>query len=525
MIKLLGAVEGDCKISVDDVLQTLECPQQLQHNSNFTGRPATQLYVASCYVAKLRTDFVFQPKDAVKRCAAALMSDRQLGAYHPDKSWFVIEQNDTPLIGNIAPRLQAFHSALPSLFIEDASRAITKLSGLLELYFSVANETQLRLDEGLSNFGWDAQQNIYYLDDDRYRWDDFTSLASILAVWIRQIEHFNVAHAMELGESISRLLVETFESRHKLQVFLGQLRHCMTVGNREQECITAISNVLQKTAYKKTSASSASVLADSPGSQEIDARSGNTPQKSTGKFAVLADVHANLPALLAVLEDIDKQGVQQIIVLGDVVGYGPHPQACIAELKSCNAKVIQGNHDYATATGDVTKGFSKLAKWAIAWSRENLTDSDKQWLSELEPVYQQDDWMAVHGAPMDKNYFYGYVYHMTYEANLDWMSEHQQFLAFHGHSHIPGVYRRNKSGDAHDANSEQDFSGDKHVLVCPGSVGQPRGGQIDAEYGVYCSAERRWQLHTVRYDVQKTIADMQKLQFPDMLYQRLSQGK
>lgn len=535
MISLLGSVKDGCDIATSFIEDALSHPQALQHNSSFTGRPATQLFVTDTHVAKLRSDFVFQKKDIEKRGLAALAMDRQLGAYHPEKTWFVWSNEDQILIGNIAPRLTTFHNSLPELIKTDSERTIRQLSRLLELYFSVASKTQFRLDEGLSNFGWDDRDTVFYLDDDRYQWDHFTSFASILAVWIRQLESFQVAHATVIAENLADILLTVFNSRHKLQVLLGQLRHSMTVGEREQACIAEIMSVLNRSAYsKKTSQTlltSAHLQAGIDPGQPVAAP---TPASGVAEptrvtqgevFAVLADVHANLPALEAVLSDLEAQGVNRLLVLGDIVGYGPYPRECIALLRTKSAVIIQGNHDYAAASGDVSVGFSKLARWAIEWTRGVLQESDSQWLTNLPPVHHCGDWMAVHGAPMDKNYFYGYVYHMTYEANLDWLAEHREFLAFHGHSHIAGVYTRSKKGDHRDEARSQDFSSAMHVLACPGAVGQPRSGSTDAEYAIYNTATRSFQLRSVPYDYQQTINAMRDRQFPAALYERLALGR
>lgn len=524
MLTVVGGVSGREPIAVSDVAATLQQPQELQHNTLFTGRPATQLFVASRFVAKLRTDFVFQSQDAEKRALSALALDRRLNAYHPEKTWFVWHTDDQIFIGNIAPRIHTFHSTLPELLQRKPAQALTLLAQLCRLYFSVAHESGFRLDEGLSNFGWTDAGAVYYLDDDRYQWDLFTSFASILAVWIRQLAEFSTEHADIFGQSLCGILLDVFQSPHKIQVLLGQLRYCIAVGGREQQCLNTISACLTKAAYPQRPDRHRSLAV---GSTQLSAAetSGDCNANVTSPLAILADIHANLFALQAVLADLRVRQISRILVLGDIVGYGPHPRECIEVLKQQNAIIIQGNHDYAAASGDVSTGFSKLACWAIDWTRRVLTQDDMRWLAELPPYFQSDSWLAVHGAPIDKNYFYGYVYHMTYEANLDWLVQHQIALAFHGHSHVAGVYRRDAAGDSRCDHALQRLSSARCALACPGSVGQPRSGKTAAEYGIFRPADATFELLSVGYDYQRTMDVMRAANFPPALYERLAQGR
>ena len=136
-------------------------------------------------------------------------------------------------------------------------------------------------------------------------------------------------------------------------------------------------------------------------------------------LALLADIHANLPALQAVLDVMDQQGIGQALVLGDIVGYGPHPSEVIDVVRQRGFATLKGNHDYAVAENQFKKGFSSYAKVAAEWTRTRLDAEELDWLDSLPLYLSQDDWLAVHGAPQDPTYIFGYVYHMTYESNLD----------------------------------------------------------------------------------------------------------
>lgn len=241
--------------------------------------------------------------------------------------------------------------------------------------------------------------------------------------------------------------------------------------------------------------------------------------------AVLGDIHSNVPALREVLAYLDQAGIDEILVVGDVVGYGPFPGECIDLLIQRQALVISGNHDYVTATGEYPRGFSPDARWVIEWGREHLSDEHVAWLGQLSKVYHQDDWMAVHGAPVDRHYFYAYVYAMTYQENLQHMADTGVRFCFHGHSHIPGVFFRNKQGDGFNDATHLSLRGYDQALICPGSIGQPRSGKQGAEFGVFDREELQWRSHRLNYDVEHVMDVMRDNGFPSQLITRLGQGR
>ncbi len=536
MVHIIGAINQQApQFDEQTILATLDQPQALQHLATFTGRPATQLFVAEQAVIKLRTDFVFQPKDVERRALAALQEERRLQVHHPAKTWFYCDWDGQLIIGNIAPRLLPLHRELPLYLQQDPARALAVLGDLIQLYTDTALRHDRRLDEGLSNFGLDAEGQLYYLDDDFYAWDDFTSLALVLGVWIRQLEALDVQRCRQLGVVIADILWQLSGNVHSLHILHGQLRNNLAVAERERDGIAEILAVLSEYSRRGYKQRKQQAQHDTEGGQQstLDACSSARAQArarepltsiSDQRFAVIADVHANIAALEAVVADIADHGVQQILVLGDVVGYGPHPEACIDLLRQQDCLVIQGNHDYAAACGDTSRGFSKLATWSIEWTRNQIAAPYMDWLGALSPVHRQDNWIAVHGAPVDKRYFFAYVYHMTYQHNLDWLEAEQLAIGFHGHSHLQMCYQRRHNNDDKNLQPQQNMAQNRCTLVCPGSVGQPRGGESRAEYALFNSAEQVLELKRVEYDIGATVRAMQHLQFPSQLYERLTQG-
>lgn len=566
----LPSLAGESVFSQADLRSILLHPIVLSRQGDFLGRPATQVYASDSGVVKLRTDFVFQAKDVLRRTAAAREKDLQLAVYHPQKTWFHFVLDGKPTIGSITPRLKPLNTIFAAL-VHQGEPALTQLfHQWFRAYFSVAKNHSLRLDEGLSNFGLDEAQNLFYLDDDTYNWDDYTSLAQMLAVWVRQNAAIDSAVCRVIASALVSELITTFCSPHQLTVLYGQLRALDGCSPRERALLGIILEILGESIKAKkagnsvgnSAANTASVNQhETPSavvSQGLSQSIENEPSvKATGvsqplasvsfamespthslallsqPMAIIADIHANQAALLAVLADIDRQGIRQLLVLGDIVGYGPEPNECVALLNARQATVIQGNHDYAAASGDLQRGFSKLARWAIEWTQTVLSAQAQNYLHNLPPIIDAGEWLAVHGAPIDKQYFYAYVYQMTYQDNLQWLADNQKRFAFHGHSHVQSVYGRSGHNDELYPGPEISLADLKHALICPGSVGQPRGGDWRAEYAVLypqTNAESptnapALRFYKLEYDLEKTLTKMQEFNFPSALINRYREGK
>jgi predicted phosphodiesterase len=249
-------------------------------------------------------------------------------------------------------------------------------------------------------------------------------------------------------------------------------------------------------------------------------------QKSERYLALLADVHANNSALNCVFDYLKAHNINQGIVLGDIVGYGPEPKECIERLQNANFQVIKGNHDHAAAVNNTDKGFSSNAKLMIDWTVEQLSLEQRAWLNNLPVTEKNEEWFAVHGAPMDPAFFYGYVYVMTYQDNLDYMQTHQMPLCFHGHSHMPGIFARNKGNqDVQLSDKKIALAPYPHALVCPGSVGQPRNGCTETQFAIYDREQREVTFLSLPYDVEPVVQKMRDYQLPEVLWRRLLDGK
>lgn len=505
-IEIIGAVDGQTHYTEQQIATLLSLPQtELSYGATFMGRPSTCLYAGDTDILKLRTELSFNEKLGRRFLAHTLEREQKLLVHHPHKTWFLLAQdNDKFKIGNICPRLSPLHT----LEIETVSK-MAFLEKIYRYYFYVASAFNLRLDEGLSNFGVDAdQQRIYYIDDDIYSWDNFVSFAHVLGVLIRNNIWIDELQAQAFGGQLHALISQYFTDKHTHTMISHTLQDIYMPDNCRRRVLKIIVAKLQQ--------------------QKVIRQEVSIEQEQQDCIAILSDIHANLPALQAVMTYLVSHNIRKGLVLGDIVGYGPHPSECIELLRASELTVIKGNHDHAVATGDCSRGMSQNAKWCIDWTIPRLTEQQKQWLNNLPlEIHNADNttkkWQAVHGAPIDPNYFYAYVYQMTYEQNLAVLAERGMDLCFHGHSHIQGLYYRDKRDLSGFINPDNLFSLDvyKHALICAGAVGQPRNGNIGAQFAVYNQRNNDIQFLQIDYSLDSTINDMQAFDFPEKLWQRL----
>ena len=239
------------------------------------------------------------------------------------------------------------------------------------------------------------------------------------------------------------------------------------------------------------------------------------------RLAVLSDIHANLAALDAVRGDLPE--VDEVWVLGDIVGYGPQPNEVIAGLQAMGARSVMGNHDGA-AIGQVdVSWFNPDAARAITWTSEVIDQNARAYLATLPEVRREGDLTAVHGSPRDPTWEYISDASVA-EANL---ASFDTRLCLHGHTHVPIVYRaddgRVETVSAVPGSRVSVETG--RLLVNPGSVGQPRDGNPAASYLVIDTAAQAAQFHRVTYDVAATQRLMRDVGLPPRLAERLTYGR
>ncbi len=192
------------------------------------------------------------------------------------------------------------------------------------------------------------------------------------------------------------------------------------------------------------------------------------------RYAIVADIHANLVAFTAVLDDIERRGeVEEVWCLGDVVGYGPDPHQCLELLQQYNHVCVAGNHDWAAIGKIDTSDFNPDAAAASHWTAKQLSPADIEYLGSRPLVIQKDDFTLVHGSPRDPIWEYLFS---TSTAKENFAYFQSQFCLV-GHSHVPLIFEYNENG----ACLFNEFPADttlslakNRLIINPGGVGQPR---------------------------------------------------
>lgn len=242
------------------------------------------------------------------------------------------------------------------------------------------------------------------------------------------------------------------------------------------------------------------------------------------RYAIIADIHANLTAFMAVLVDIERRGeAEEVWCLGDIVGYGPEPHQCIELLRQTNHICVAGNHDLA-AIGEVdTYEFNPDAAAACQWTARQLTPQDIAYLQNLPLVAEKGDFTLVHGSPRQPVW----EYILSISAAKENFAYFKSKFCLVSHSHVPLIFRYKKTG----ACSFLQFSpnkelvlGEERLIINPGAVGQPRDGDPRASYAIYDSETRKVNLYRVPYDIAATQAKMVEQRLPIRLVARLSHG-
>jgi predicted phosphodiesterase len=239
------------------------------------------------------------------------------------------------------------------------------------------------------------------------------------------------------------------------------------------------------------------------------------------KIAVLSDIHSNLAALEAVRDDL--QAVDEIWVLGDIVGYGPQPNEVIRALQQMGARSVLGNHDGAAIGTVDPNDFNPDAKAAVEWTANVLDPNARTYLATLPEMRVSGDLTAVHGSPREPVWEY-ITSTAVAAANL---GSFRTWLCLFGHTHIPAIFR---ASDGH-VEAISATAGDpvrldaRRALINPGSVGQPRDGIPESAYAILDDRDATVEFHRVAYDIAETQRRMQKLGLPPRLAERLTWGR
>jgi predicted phosphodiesterase len=241
------------------------------------------------------------------------------------------------------------------------------------------------------------------------------------------------------------------------------------------------------------------------------------------RIGIVADVHANLPALEAVLALLEAEGVERILCCGDLVGYGPWPRPVLARLQEAEVLSVQGNHD-AAAAGSAPLGLldEDVAR-TLAWTRQALSAAERAYLAGLPERYGEGDWAMVHGSLRGPLWEYlndSFAARETF-ALLD------RPLCFFGHSHVQGgfVFKRGAVQPIRSSCRALALEPGARYLVNPGSVGQPRDGDARAACAVLDLGRGAVRFRRAAYVVSRVAMEAERVGLTSRLLAREEEGR
>ena len=241
------------------------------------------------------------------------------------------------------------------------------------------------------------------------------------------------------------------------------------------------------------------------------------------RVAVVSDIHSNLAALQAVVADFGQ--VDEVWCLGDVIGYGPEPNECVALVRQLpRLACVAGNHDWAGVGKLPLDDFNEHAREAAAWTAGQLTAVARAFIVGLPTRLERGGCTLVHGSPREPVTEYLLRTWRAAECFRDFATQ----TCFVGHSHVPLIFQETPTGSgARYVDPDYDAPlqlGQARRIVNPGSVGQPRDGNPDASYALLDPESGQLQFRRVPYDVAATQARMRAAGLPNQLWQRLTYG-
>ena len=231
------------------------------------------------------------------------------------------------------------------------------------------------------------------------------------------------------------------------------------------------------------------------------------------RYAIISDIHANLEALTKAMAIINDKHVDEIICLGDVVGYGANPNECVDIVRSRCSAVVLGNHDEAALDPAGPHDFNPIAQKAIEWTAAQLSDESLSFLSSRPMIEKKENILLVHSSPHSPEVW---EYIINAEEAADAIQYFEEMICFIGHTHVPGIFSlsgRSKS-----------VSRTERQLVNVGSIGQPRDGNPMLAFGIFDSSAWEYELIRSEYNIQLAAEKILSAGLPQELAYRLMYG-
>lgn len=239
------------------------------------------------------------------------------------------------------------------------------------------------------------------------------------------------------------------------------------------------------------------------------------------KTAIISDIHANAVALREVLKSIEKAGIDHIVCLGDIIGYGPEPEAVMEIIIDRNIPTVIGNHELAIKQPAFLEWFNPNARMSLEMTRTMLSEESFSFIDNMPNSITENGCRFVHGYPPDSPTIY--LFEMPDERIEETLKEMTEHVCFVGHTHeLILVSAQGDEIERRIMNREViNLESDKKYIINSGSVGQPRDGNNYAKYLIYNDDKDQISIKFVPYNINETIGKIYQAGLPEQHAWRL----
>lgn len=239
------------------------------------------------------------------------------------------------------------------------------------------------------------------------------------------------------------------------------------------------------------------------------------------RLAVLSDIHGNLEAFLQVLNDLESCHIDRVVCLGDMIGYGPEPEAVVRLIQERAIPALLGNHESALLDPDRLEWFNPICRESLNHTRTFLSNETMDYLGSLRPNRIEGDSLFVHGCPPDS--VFTYLFELSESELEDLFKERPESRFFVGHTHdlLLITYDGSTISSEPLGKKTVHFKGTNRYLINVGSVGQPRDGNNQAKYIIWDDQAQSLEVRFVPYDIARTARKIIDLGFPAYHARRL----
>jgi len=242
------------------------------------------------------------------------------------------------------------------------------------------------------------------------------------------------------------------------------------------------------------------------------------------RYALLGDIHGNTEALEAVLASVRAESIDRVVCLGDIVGYGAEPVRCLEIIIGLGCDVIAGNHDWAAVGKLSIDCFNAYAKAAALWTRDQLNDAHKEFLTNLPLTIGYEHFAVAHGTFHQPEAFNYIQTVFDAQQSFEALKKLGASLGFLGHSHVPvGFFDTDPI--TYTLDSEIPVDEDAAIIINAGSVGQPRDENNRASWALLDTETRTVTIKRIEYDIEAAANKIRTAGLPEILAARLYQGK